>query len=393
MRSKSLDLLDMQREGGGFLDGLCALCGKLRQRLPPRNCVSTLEGRAEFALVAGGRTLEMLKIGGLSGFGAALALAFGLAGGGVAKAQNASQSLTDYPTKQIMAIVPFAAGSASDVVSRIMFAQMAKSMGQTIVVENRPGAGGNNGTADAAKAAPDGYTILGSGSGPLAANVTLYKQLGYDPQKDFDVISPFAKFTIVVAASNKLGVNTLQELIDYGKAHPGLNYGSVGIGSSQHLAGEYFSQITGVKMTHVPYKNIGQYVPDMIAGDVPLGFQWYPNVAAALNAKGAKALAVAGTNRLDAVPDAPTVKEAGLPDYLVSGWFALSVPKGTPAAVIQKLNDELKKALADPDVRAKFQQQGAETYYLTPDQSKKFIADEIAKYRDIITKAGIPQIE
>jgi tripartite-type tricarboxylate transporter receptor subunit TctC len=274
-----------------------------------------------------------------------------------------------------------------------MFAQMAKSLGQTIVVENRPGAGGNNGTLDAAKAAPDGYTILGSGSGPMAANVTLYKQLGYDPQKDFAVISPFARFTIVVAASNKLGVNTLQELIAYGKAHPGLNYGSVGIGSSQHLAGEFFSQITGVQMTHVPYKNIGQYVPDLIAGDVPLGFQWYPNVAAALNAKGAKALAVAGTNRLDALPDTPTVKEAGLPDYLVSGWFALSVPKGTPDAVVRKLNDEVKKALADPDVRAKFQQQGAETYYLPPDESKKFIADEIAKYRDIITKAGIPQID
>jgi tripartite-type tricarboxylate transporter receptor subunit TctC len=143
----------------------------------------------------------------------------------------------------------------------------------------------------------------------------------------------------------------------------------------------------------VPYKNIGQYVPDMIAGDVPLGFQWYPNVAAALNANGAKALAVAGTNRLEAVPNAPTVKEAGLPDYLVSGWFALSVPKGTPEAVVSKLNDEVKKALADPEVRAKFQQQGAETYYLSPEQSKKFIGDEIAKYRDIITKAGLPQIE
>jgi tripartite-type tricarboxylate transporter receptor subunit TctC len=335
----------------------------------------------------------MQKIRRLSVLGAVAALAFGLVGGGAANAQNASQGLTDYPNKQVTAIVPFAAGSASDVVSRILFAQMAKSMGQTIVVENRPGAGGNNGTADAAKAAPDGYTILGSGSGPMAANVTMYKQLGYDPQKDFEVISPFANFTIVVAASNKLPVNTLQDLIAYGKAHPGLNYGSVGIGSSQHLAGEFFSQITGVKMTHVPYKNIGQYVPDMIAGDVPLGFQWYPNVAAALNANGAKALAVAGTNRLDALPDTPTVKEAGLPDYLVSGWFALSVPKGTPGAIVQKLNDEVKKALADTDVRARFQQQGAETYYLSPEQSKKFIADEIAKYRDIITKANIPQID
>jgi tripartite-type tricarboxylate transporter receptor subunit TctC len=335
----------------------------------------------------------MHKIKGFGVGAAMLALALGPICGGAARAQDAPQSLTNYPTKSITAIVPFAAGSASDVVSRILFAAMAKSMGQTIVVENRPGAGGNNGTADAAKAAPDGYTMVGSGSGPMAANVSLYKQLGYDPQKDFEVISPFANFTIVVAASNKLPVNTLQELITYGKAHPGLNFGSVGIGSSQHLAGEFFSQITGVKMTHVPYKNIGQYVPDMIAGDVPLGFQWYPNVAAALNAKGAKALAVAGPNRLDILPDTPTVKEAGLPEYLVSGWFALSVPKGTPAPIVNKLNEEVKKALADPDVRAHFQQQGAETYYLTPEQSKKFIADEIVKYRDIIAKAGIAQIE
>src|SRR5580704_13271628 len=328
---------------------------------------------------------RMKSYGRLFALGASLALA-SIAVVVPARAQ-------DYPVRPITAIIPFAAGSASDVVSRIMFDRMSRSMGQPIVVENRPGAGGNTGTADAAKAAPDGYTILGSGSGPMAANLTLYKQLAYDPQKDFEVISPFAKFTIVVAASNKLPVNTLQELIAYGKKNPGLNYGSVGIGSSQHLAGEFFSQLTGVQMTHVPYKNIGQYVPDMIAGDVPLGFQWYPNVAAALNANGAKALAVAGTDRLDILPDTPTVKEAGLPDYLVSGWFALSVPKGTPQPIVNKLNDEVKKALADPDVRAKFQQQGAETYYLPPDQSKKFIADEIAKYRDIITKAAIPQID
>ena len=189
----------------------------------------------------------------------------------------------DYPTRPITAIVPFAGGSASDVVSRILFEHMSKSLGQPIVVENRPGAGGNSGTADAAKAAPDGYTIVGSGSGPVAANVTLYKHLDYDPQKDLVTISPFASFTIVVVASSKLPINNLQELIGYAKAHPGeLNYGSVGIGSSQHLAGEYFAQLTGVMITHVPYRNIGQYVADLMSGQVPLGFQWYPNVSAAL---------------------------------------------------------------------------------------------------------------
>jgi tripartite-type tricarboxylate transporter receptor subunit TctC len=299
-----------------------------------------------------------------------------------------------YPTRLITAIIPFAGGSASDVVSRILFDKMSRSMGQPIVVENRPGAGGNIGTATAAKAEPDGYTLLGGGSGPVAANVTLYKQLSYDPEKDFETISPFAAFTIVIVVTNKLPITSLQELIAYAKAHPGqLNYGSVGIGSSQHLAGEYFSQITGVKITHVPYRNIGQYLPDLMAGAVQLGFQWLPNVSAALEAKGATALAVAGANRLDALPDTPTTKEAGLPEFVVSGWFALLVPKGTPTAVVTKLNSELAAALADRDIRARFQQQGAEPLYLPPDQSKKFIADEIKKYHDIITKAGIPQIE
>lgn len=300
----------------------------------------------------------------------------------------------NYPTRPITAIVPFAGGSASDVVSRILFERMSKSLGQPIVVENRPGAGGNNGTADAAKAAPDGYTIVGGGSGPVAANVTLYKHLDYDPLKDLVTISPFASFTIVVVASSKLPVNSLQDLIAYAKAHPGeLNFGSVGIGSSQHLAGEYFAQLTGVKITHVPYRNIGQYVPDLMSGQVPLGFQWYPNVAAALTAKGAKALAVAGGNRLDALPNVPTTKEAGLPQYIVSGWFALLAPHRTPPAIVARLNSELKAAIEDPTVRARFAQQGAEPIYMTVDQSEKFIGDEIDKYRDIITKAGITQIE
>jgi len=300
----------------------------------------------------------------------------------------------DYPTRPIMAIVPFAGGSASDVVSRILFDHMSKTLGQPIVVENRPGAGGNSGTADATKAAADGYTIVGSGSGPVAANVTLYKHLDYDPQKDLAIISPFASFTIIVAASSKLPVNTVQELIDYAKAHPGeLNYGSVGIGSSQHLAGEYFAQLTGVKITHVPYRNIGQYVPDLMSGQVPLGFQWFPNVSAALTAKGARALAVAGANRLQALPDVPTTKEAGLTQYVVSGWFALLAPRGTPPAILAELNGALKAAVTDESVRARFAQQGAEAIYMALDQSKQFIGDEIVKYHDIITKAGIAQID
>jgi tripartite-type tricarboxylate transporter receptor subunit TctC len=318
------------------------------------------------------------------------ALSFVLACLGVGAAAQAQT----YPTRPITAIIPFAGGSASDVVSRILFDRMSRSMGQPIVVENRPGAGGNSGTAAAAKAAPDGYTLLGGGSGPIATNKTLYKELGFDPERDFEPITPFAAFTIVVVASNKLPVNNLQELIAYAKTRPGaLNYGSVGIGSSQHLAGEYFSQVTGVKITHVPYRNIGQYVPDLIAGSVPLGFQWYPNVSAALEAKGARALAVAGANRLEASPETPTSREAGLPEYVASGWFALLAPKGTPAAILGKLNSEVAAALADRDVRARFQLQGAEPVSLSLEQARKFVAEESKKYHDIIVKSGMPQIE
>jgi tripartite-type tricarboxylate transporter receptor subunit TctC len=274
-----------------------------------------------------------------------------------------------------------------------MFDKMSKLTGQPIIVENRPGAGGNIGTAMGAKAAPDGYTIIGGGSGPVAANVTLYKSLGYDPEKDLEMISPFAGFTIVVVASKNLPVKSLKELISYAKAHPGLNYGSVGIGSSQHLAGEYFSQVTGVKIAHVPYRNIAQYGPDLIAGTVPLGFQWFPNVAGPLGAKGAIPLAVAGDRRIPALPDTPTTTEAGLPEYKVSGWFALLAPAGTPKPILEKLNRLMTEALNDPAVRSGFAKAGAETMTLPLSEAKKFHHAEVIKYRDIITRAGIEKIQ
>src|SRR5476649_1113501 len=174
--------------------------------------------------------------------GASVALAATL-GSTIVRAQT-----NIYPNRLITVIIPFAGGSASDVVARILLDRMSKNMGQTIVIENRPGAGGNSGTGAAAKAAPDGYTLVGGGSGPVAANLALYKVLGYDPDKDLEMIGPFAGFTIVVVASAKVPIHSLKELVEYAKANPGkLNYGSVGIGSSQHLAGEFFSQINGVQ--------------------------------------------------------------------------------------------------------------------------------------------------
>ena len=318
--------------------------------------------------------------------GVAIAAAV-LVAGATAHAQS-------YPTRPITVIIPFAGGSASDVVSRIMLDKMSKSMGQPIIVENRPGAGGNIGTAMGAKAAPDGYTLIGGGSGPVAANMSLYKALGYDPLKDLEMISPFAGFTIIVVASKTLGVKSLKELIEYAKANPGkLNYGSVGIGSSQHLAGEYFAQVTGTKIGHVPYRNIAQYGPDLIAGIVPLGFQWYPNVAGAIGTGGAIPLAVAGDKRIPALPDTPTTTEAGLPEYKVNGWFAMLAPAGTPRPILEKLNKEVIAALNDPAVKESFAKAGAETIALPLAEAKKFHAAEVKKYGDIISKAGIAKIE
>src|SRR5712691_3291895 len=203
--------------------------------------------------------------------GAALALA-ALFHGGAGHAQT-------YPSRPITVIVPFAGGSASDVVLRIILDRASKSIGQPFIIDNRPGAGGNTGTLAGAKAPPDGYTLVMSSIGPLAANRTLYRDLGYDPEKDFAPISLFATFPLVIVVNSKLPIKSLTELVDYAKARPKqLNYGTVGIGSAQHLTGLYFEQITGTQFTHVPYRNIAQFVPDFIAGQVPLGFQFLPNI-------------------------------------------------------------------------------------------------------------------
>jgi tripartite-type tricarboxylate transporter receptor subunit TctC len=298
-----------------------------------------------------------------------------------------------FPSRPITVIMPFAGGSASDVVSRVLFNKMATLLGQPIVVENKPGAGGNLGTALAAKAAPDGYTLVGAASGPLAANLTLYKELGFDPQ-EIVMISPFASFVIVVTASKKLGVTTVEDLIKRAKQEPGaLNYGSVGIGSSQHLAGEYFAQVANVKLTHVPYRNIAQFGPDLIAGTVQLGFAWYPNVSGPLGSDGAIALVVAGDARLPALQNTPTTAQAGLPQYKFDGWFGLGAPAGVPRDILERVNAALNEALKDPAVRVRFEEIGAVPIGLDLDKARAFLADEVLKYRDIITKAGIARIE
>jgi tripartite-type tricarboxylate transporter receptor subunit TctC len=305
---------------------------------------------------------------------------------GTARAQ-----VKDYPTRPIQVIVPFAGGSASDVVTRIMLQEMSKSLGQNFVVDNRPGAGGNTGTAAATRAAPDGYTLLMSTSGPLAANKTLFKALGYDPEKDLAPISLFATLPNVIVINSKLPPKTLTEFIAYAKAHPKeLNYGSVGVGSSQHLAAAYFEQITGVQLTHVPYRNIAQYTPDFLSGQVPLGFQLLPNVLGMLKSGDARALAVTSDKRMTTLPDVPTAAEAGVKNYETSAWLALLAPAGTPKPNVDRIYKALAEAVKDPTVKARLTEQGAEPVSPGPEELEKFMASETVKWRDIINKAGIP---
>jgi tripartite-type tricarboxylate transporter receptor subunit TctC len=295
-----------------------------------------------------------------------------------------------YPSRPVTVIIPFAPGSASDAVTRILLDRMARSIGQPFVVENRPGSGGNIGTQAGTKATPDGYTLVASGLGPLGPNKALTREFNYDPHKDLEPVSLLATFPNIVVASKKLPVTTLAEFIAYAKARPGeVNYGSVGIGSSQHLVGEYFQQMTGIRLTHVPYRNIAQYVPDLIAGQVPAGFQWFPNIAAALRADGARALAVPSKTRLAALPDVPTTAEAGLPEFVASGWFALLAPKGTPKEIVVRLNQEVVAAGKDGSVVDRFREQGAAVTTSTPDELAKFLVAETDKWIDIIKKAGI----
>lgn len=295
----------------------------------------------------------------------------------------------DYPSRLVTVIVPFSAGSASDVMGRVVLERMAPSIGQRFVVDNRPAAGGNVGTAAAARAAPDGYTILISASGPLAANRTLYPNLGYDPEKDFEPVSLFAILPNIVVVSAKLPIGTLAELTDYARRTPNVPYGSVGNGSSQHLAGAYFEQLVGAKMTHVPYRVTAQMQTDMASGQLPAGFQPFPNVGGNIKTGVLRPLAVASASRLAALPEIPTAAEAGVKGFESAAWFAFLAPRGTERSVVARLYRETAAAMADPAVRARFAEFGAEPLATTPEELARHISAEVAKWRGIIARGGI----
>jgi tripartite-type tricarboxylate transporter receptor subunit TctC len=295
----------------------------------------------------------------------------------------------DYPARPVTVIVPFSAGSASDVIARIVLERMAQSIGQRFVVDNRPAAGGTVGAAAAARAAPDGYTILMGASGPLAVNRILLPDLGYDPEKDFAPISMYASLPNIVVVSSKLPVRTLTEFVDYVRRNPNLPYGSVGNGSSQHLAGAYFEQLVGAKMTHVPYRVTSQLQNDLASGQVPASFQLLPNVIGHIKSGQVRALAVASPRRLSALPDVPTAAEAGVTGFESAAWFAFLAPRGAPQSVVERLHREIAAATADPAVRARFAEFGAEPFATTPEELARLISADIAKWRGIIAKGGI----
>lgn len=291
--------------------------------------------------------------------------------------------------KPISVIVPFSAGSASDVVTRLLLDKVATHSGRSFVYLNRPAAGGNVGTQSVARAEPDGLTIGMSTSGPLAVNKILNTDLGYDPEKDLQPIGVFAVLPNVVVVSTALPIETLSQLIDYVRKTPDVGYGSVGNGSSQHLAGAFFEQLVGARMTHVPYRVTGNLVTDLVSGRVPVSFQLLPNVLSSIQGGKVRPLVVASKSRLAALPDVPTAAEAGLGAYESAAWFALIAPRGMSRAFIDRLNSDVTVALRDPAVRSRFSDLGAQPQDPSPEEMSKLMASDIAKWSEIIRKGGI----
>lgn len=301
----------------------------------------------------------------------------------------------NYPDKPIRVINAFAAGTASDIIPRFVLEKAATFLGPnaSFVFENVPGAGGNPGTLQLIRQDPDGYKIGATAIGPLSINKTLFKNLGYDPEADIEPITPTALLSNVVAVSNKSGLASLKDLIAFAKANPdALTYSSVGPGSSQHLAGVLFEQLTGTKMRHLPYRVTGQLVTDLVTGEVPLSFQNITNVREQYVGGNLKILAITANTRHPSIPDVPTAAEAGLSGFVTSAWFCIVAPKGTPKPIVDRLNAAIVKALGEPDIRKRLNDIGAEPMPMSPEEFRKFISAEVVKWRDIITKGNIPQL-
>jgi len=313
----------------------------------------------------------------------AAALLFGL---GV----SAGTAHAAYPDKPLRWIVPFPAGGAMDNIARVLGQEMGRSMGQAVVVENRPGAGGNIGAEMVARAPADGYTLIIVANG-MAVNPFLYGRLSYDPVKDFAPVSLLAVVpNVLVTNKSKHAEKTVAEVIAQAKAHPGkYTYASAGNGTSIHLAGELFASMAGVNMLHVPYKGSAPAMSDLLGGQVDYMFDSITSAKPQIDSGKLTAIAVTTTKRSTALPNVPTVAEAGLPGYELSPWFAAFVPAGTPPAVVDKLNKAMVDALKQPDVQKKLASIGAEPIGSTPVALRDYLAREQAKWGPLIKSRGI----
>jgi tripartite-type tricarboxylate transporter receptor subunit TctC len=294
-----------------------------------------------------------------------------------------------YPSKPLHLIVPFPPGGPTDIVGRLVAQKLAEGLGQPVVVENRAGAGGTVGSAEAAKARPDGYTLLYGSTSTLAIAPSVYAKLPYDPHSAFAPISLVSRGAIIAAINAQVPASTLKEFIELAKARPGkLNYGSAGSGTPPHLAAELFKSVAGVELVHVPYKGGAASISDLAGGQVQAIFEGLPSLAPHIKSGKVRALAITGSQRDAALPDVPTFAEAGLPRYDAYFWSGLVAPAGTPPEAIGKLNQLLVQALKAADVREALTRQGLEPAGTTPEEFRAFIASEIDKWGRVAKASG-----
>jgi tripartite-type tricarboxylate transporter receptor subunit TctC len=295
-----------------------------------------------------------------------------------------------YPSKPIRMIVPLAAASAVDNAARIVTQKMSVSMGQPFVIENVPGAAGLIGTAQVAKAVPDGYTIGGFNDSIMTMLPNMHANLTWDIQRDFEPVSLVATIEWGLVANNAAPFRSAADLIAAAKAKPGeINYGSGGNGSPQHIAMALFASNAGISLTHVPYKGATQAALGVAAGDVPVAFQGLATVASLARSGKLRLLGVATPAPLPQFPDAPTVSTSGLPGFQFSSWFTIMAPAGTPKEIVARLNAEIRKALADPDVREKLRDQGLTIRGSTPEELGSATREQLARYAKLFKEAGI----
>lgn len=307
----------------------------------------------------------------------------------VSLAPFAASAQAQFPAKPITIIVPFSAGGTTDILARVIGQYMGRDLGQTVVVDNRAGAGGNIGGQAAARAPADGYTLFMGTVGTHAINQSLYRKMPFDPIKDFAPLSRVAMVPNLLVANPSQPFKSVKEMIAFAKANPGkINFGSSGNGSSIHLSGELFKQMAGVDMQHVPYRGSAPAVSDLLGGQISVMFDNMPSAIPHVKGGKLRALAVTTAKRSPALPDVPTIAEAGVPGYEATSWFGLLAPAGTPAPVVAKLNASILKALADPEVKKKLAEQGAEPHGEKPEQFAAFIESETVKWGKVVKESG-----